>query len=449
MRQKYLMVSAHSARLLTGYGAWNRIFSLRILTRKRGDYMLFTGIDVSLKDFKVRVMDASGEEVIKRFRLENNLPGSELLVDRLLNVCTNRKVDHLAIGIEATSIYGWHLQMSLAENQRLSLFNQQIYVFNPKVIANFKKAYVDLDKDDWTDAFIIADRLRFGRLPEQLQVDFRYLPLQRLTRFRHHLMHTITREKNYYLTNLFLKFSSLAQDGVFSNHFGATSEAVLLEFLSPEEIAARPLNELIDFLMEKGRNHFDNPAKTGQELKNAATRSYRLRGNLLEPTNLILATSLEMIHTLEGHVKTTDQAIAKELHLFPNTLPTMSGLGPVFSAGLIAEIANIHRFPNEAALAKYAGLTWRTRQSGDFTADDTPLTKTGNSYLRSYFTEAANSVRTHEPSFREFYSRKYKESKTHHHRRALVLTARKLVRVVDALLRSNQIYCRKGEGVIN
>ena len=97
------------------------------------------------------------------------------------------------------------------------------------------------------------------------------------------------------------------------------------------------------------------------------------------------------------------------------------------------------------AVAKCAGLTWRTHQSGNFTADDTPLTKTGNSYLRYYLVQAANSVRRYEPEYQQFYTRKYRESTTHHHRRALVLTARKLVRLVDAWLRSNQLYKPQGQ----
>ena len=80
-------------------------------------------------------------------------------------------------------------------------------------------------------------------------------------------MQTITREKNYFLTNLFLKFNTLQQNEVFSNLFGTTSEAILTEFLSPEEIAARPLEDLIDFLMEKGNKHFSDPEATAEALK--------------------------------------------------------------------------------------------------------------------------------------------------------------------------------------
>lgn len=406
---------------------------------------LFVGIDVSLKDFKARMFDPEGEEIATRFHAKNDNPGAEALVKYLVEICSTNDVDSLRIGLESTSVYSWHLQMYLAGEHLLVPFHPQVYVFNPKVVANFKRQYVDIQKDDWFDCLVIADRLRFGRLPESCQVDFRYLPLQRLTRFRHHLIQTITREKNYFLTNLFLKFNTFCQDKVLSNTFGAASGAILTEFLSPEEIAARPLDELIDFLMEKGKSHFSNPEPTAKALKKAAHNAYRLQGSILEPVNLILATSLQTIRALEKQVKGIDKAIEKELSHFRTTLQSMPGIGPVCAAGLIAEIGEIHRFDHEKALAKYAGLTWRKHQSGEFEADDTPLTKTGNSYLRNYFVLAANSVRIHDPKFAEYYHRKFKESTTHHHRRALVLTARKLVRVVDALLRSNQLYVPQGQ----
>jgi transposase len=202
---------------------------------------LFVGIDVSLKDFKARMFDVEGKEIAKRLRAKNDDPGAASFVKYMVEICSAHNVDSLRIGLEATSVYSWHLQMYLASEPSLVPFHIQVYVFNPKVVANFKKQYVDIQKDDWFDCLVIADRLRFGRLPESCQVDFRYLPLQRLARFRHHLIQAITREKNYFLTNLFLKFNTICQDKVLSNTFGAASGAILTEFLSPEEIAARPL----------------------------------------------------------------------------------------------------------------------------------------------------------------------------------------------------------------
>jgi hypothetical protein len=49
--------------------------------------------------------------------------------------------------------------------------------------------------------------------------------------------------------------------------------------------------------MEKGKSHFEDPEATARKLKEAARKAHRLRGGLLQPVNLILATSIETIHT--------------------------------------------------------------------------------------------------------------------------------------------------------
>jgi len=116
------------------------------------------------------------------------------------------------------------------------------------------------------------------------------------------------------------------------------------------------------------------------------------------------------------------------------------GIGPVYAAGLVAEIGDIARFKDNDALAKYAGLWWPRNQSGTFEAADRSLSKAGNAYLRYHFCEAANSLRVHNEEYRRLYERKYQETPKHPHKRACVLTARKLVRLVYALLRTNQLY---------
>ena len=91
-------------------------------------------------------------------------------------------------------------------------------------------------------------------------------------------------------------------------------------------------------------------------------------------------------------------------------------------------------------VAQFAGLTWPAHESGQFQAEDTPLSQRGNRYLRYYLVEAANSVRSHCPEYADYYAAKYAQTPKHPHQRALVLTARKLVRLIDALLRSQALY---------
>lgn len=108
--------------------------------------------------------------------------------------------------------------------------------------------------------------------------------------------------------------------------------------------------------------------------------------------------------------------------------------------GIIAEIGSIKFFKSHNSLAKYAGITWRKTQSGNFHAESTRLTKTGNKYLRYYLMEATNSVKNHDFTFNEFYTRKYSEVKKGAHKRAIALTSRKLVRLIYGLLHHNQLF---------
>ena len=159
---------------------------------------------------------------------------------------------------------------------------------------------------------------------------------------------------------------------------------------------------------------------------------------------IILASSFNCIQTYQKEIRLIDRAIEKCINgLNPNAftiLKSIPGIGPVWAAGILAEIGDIMAFHSSDALAKYAGLTWLKNDSGDFVSEDNRVSKTGNIYLRYYLGEAANSVRRHIPEYTEYYARKYAEVNKHQHKRALALTSRKFVRLVFGLLVKNQLY---------
>ncbi|EDK35764.1 Predicted transposase [Clostridium kluyveri DSM 555] len=105
-----------------------------------------------------------------------------------------------------------------------------------------------------------------------------------------------------------------------------------------------------------------------------------------------------------------------------------------------SSLGSVHAFPNNNAIAKYAGIVWKENQSGGFKAENTPMNKAGNRYLRYYLIEAAGSVVRHIPEYQEFYKKKFAEVTTHQHKRALALTSRKLIRLIFGLLAKNQLY---------
>ncbi|SFL34419.1 hypothetical protein SAMN04490355_10021, partial [Pelosinus propionicus DSM 13327] len=54
--------------------------------------------------------------------------------------------------------------------------------------------------------------------------------------------------------------------------------------------------------------------------------------------------------------------------------------------------------------------------------------------------EATSHVKNHLSEYAAFYQKKYDEVKTHQHKRALALTARKFIRLIFGLLANHQLY---------
>lgn len=418
---------------------------------KKADLLstLFVGIDIGSRKHVVALMDFESQEPLQTFAVTNNQPGAMELANRLSVFLKARQdLPRLLVALESTSFYGVHIANYLSSCEILAPFHTEVYCLNPKVVRNYKKSFIDLGKNDYIDAFVIADFARANKIKTNPWRGSQFLALQRLTRHRLHLAKALTREKAYMLSNIFLKFSEFSlldsEQQPFSNCFGATASSVLTDFLSTEEIIDMPMEDLIEYICKKGHNRFPHPEDTAALLKQAARNSYRLDKCLYEPLTVSIASSFTLISTYQREIKTVNKAIEKTLKgiepIAYQSLLSIPGIGPVMAAGILAEIGCIDAFKSHNSVAKYAGLVWRENQSSRFRADDTPMSKAGNAYLRYYLIEATSHAKNHCPEFAEFYQKKYAEVKTHQHKRALALTTRKFIRLIFRLLANHQLY---------
>lgn len=399
---------------------------------------IFIGIDVSQASNTVHVMDSDGNKIWHQ-TFDNSREGCRKLYDRLLE--TQKNNEFMNFGLEATGCYGETLAMLLREDDSIPRSQKSVRVLNPKQVCRFKKSYSDIPKTDDVDAFVIADSLRFGRIGQKGTVmDDKYLALQKLTRARFQVTIDLSREKSRYLQSLFLKFSAMAQQNLFSNNFGTTALDLVNEFESVDVIAYTPIEEIAAFLNQHGKGHFVDPESLAKEIQKAARSSYCLPKAIQDSVNQVLAMQTQTIRFYENQLKQFDKLIEMQMEAIPNTLTSIKGIGPVYSAGIIAEIGDVLRFKDQASLANYAGLSWTKYQSGKFEAEQTHLINSGNRYLRYYLIEATNKVRQHDPELNRFYQQKYNETPKTKGKRALVLTARKFVRLVYALLRDKKLY---------
>ncbi len=417
---------------------------------KKLDYLstLFVGIDIGARQNVVSAINFEQEFLVKMKPVPNTQSGADQLEAMLVNVLENNTFKTVIIGLESTSFYGVHIANFLSSSEKLMPYKPYVYCLNPKEVANYKESFNSLDKNDGIDSFVIADFARVGRIHTEPWRGSQYLALQRLTRHRLHIVECLTREKTYMLSNVFLKFSEFAllqgEDHPFSNKYGATASSILTEFLSSEDIANASIEDLVDFVSKKSRKRISNPQMTAEILQQAARNSYRLDKCLYEPLTTSIACSFNCIQAFDKELKAINKAIEKAvMGMNPveyKILMSIPGFGPVYSSGILAELGSVHAFPNNDAIAKYAGIVWKENQSGSFKAENTAMNKAENRFLRYYLIEAAGSVVCHIPEYQEFYQKKFAEVTTHQHKRALALTSRKLIRMIFGLLAKNQLY---------
>mgnify|MGYP003586380078 FL=1 len=421
---------------------------------KKIDYLstLFVGIDISSRENVVSAINFEQEFLIKMKPVPNTQSGADQLQAMLVNILENNTFKTIIIGLESTSFYGVHIANFLSSSEKLMPYKPYVYCLNPKEVANYKNSFNALDKNDGIDSFVIADFARVGRIHTEPWRGSQYLALQRLTRHRLHIVECLTREKTYMLSNVFLKFSEFAllqgDEHPFCDKYGATASSILTQFLSSEDIANASIEDLVDFVSTKSRKRISNPQITAEILQQAARNSYRLDKCLYEPLTTSIACSFNCIQAFEKELKAINKAIEKAvMGMNPveyQILMSIPGFGPVYSSGILAELGSVQAFPSNDAVAKYAGIVWKENQSGSFKAENTPMSKAGNRYLRYYLIEAAGSVLRHIPEYNEFYQKKYAEVTTHQHKRALALTSRKLIRLIFGLLAKNQLYSTNG-----
>lgn len=400
---------------------------------------LCVGADIHLDTITLRLLDKQTErEVHPRLRVPNNRPGADQLLMTLRTFLAEQGYPHLELGWEATGLLWLPLYFYLAQSEALQPFQPHFVYFNPKLVSDFKQGItLQPDKTDPSDALAIAQRLQFGHLPTGYLAPAHWQALRRLTRYRFQLARTLAAEQVRFGARAFLKASDWARVKPFAKLTGATSATLLTTYLV-QELAEMPLTQLSELIRRTGRSRFDDPDHTAQQVQRSLDASFPIDPGLEATVTFTLAMQWQHIQALTKLLRQLDREIAHIMERVANPLLSVRGLGPVITAGILAEVADIARFATHAQLARYAGLVWLNRASGRFVAEETRLTKTGNPVLRYYLIEGADHMRQWDTEYQAYYWRKFREVPKHQHKRALVLTARKLVRLVHALLTSNQ-----------
>lgn len=154
----------------------------------------------------------------------------------------------------------------------------------------------------------------------------------------------------------------------------------------------------------------------------------------------LVDSHLELIDTLSGQIRTLDGRIRETAAEHPAAclLRTVPGIGAFRSLLLAGEITPISRFPSADHLVSYAGLAPITRSSGGKTRHGR-LPQQANRWVRGALVAAipAHMRATPESSLGVYYERQKERMAW---QKARVATARKLCRVLYAMLETGEVW---------
>lgn len=409
-------------------------------------YKLIAAIDIGSLTNSVNFMDTNGTSLYELKKLSNNLPGMHTLWKTTTKLLKEYNLDGIDFVMESSGPY-WFGPYWWLKNQCSTLKSSSVTALNSQIVSGFKGKFSHKkQKNDPKDAKTIGERFRFGKFDPVYVPQGDILALRFLTRYRLSVVQKLVAAKSIFLCYLFFKMSEYSRYSrkdnkqkmkLFSNAFGAASSALMMKYPSAEDIVAAPLDELISLIKDTSRGTIKDPSEKAILAQKIARDSYPLPDELKEPVHFILQETLSLIRFLQEQIRRVDEKIVPIVDSLGDPVKTIPGIGPVLSAGIVAEVGDLNRFRGHPQLASYFGIIPSMDDSGEFKSTMNHMTKTGNSYGRYYLIEAANAVRKFNPVFKQYFQKKLSETTPKKYKRALGLTARKLIRVYYAMKMKN------------
>jgi len=156
----------------------------------------------------------------------------------------------------------------------------------------------------------------------------------------------------------------------------------------------------------------------------------------------IVERYLCLLDALGEDIRETTAQVRRQAQDDPRArlLMTIPGIGPLTSLMFLAEVGDVHRFPDARHLVSYAGLAPRVRASGG-KVHLGHISKQGSPWLRWVFTEAAVTA-GRIGCLGEFYRRVQRRAGR---QAAIIATARKLLVIAYHVAKKGQPY-REGTG---
>ena len=394
----------------------------------------FVGIDVSKFKHTCCIIDGEGEIIKKSFDFTNSKKGFDSLIEKFKSIDQSESL--FQIVMEATGHYHDCLFRYLVANNYLA------QIKNPVVIARFKQSeYLDKAKTDKLDALIIAQYASKHPFSPSMLKSYNIERIRRISRAKYFLYQDKERTINHlhrYLDESFPELIPfLRKRGDIKryqgrNFFDSKTTLWFVENFPSAKKFSNARSETAEKLRRMSKGAFS--LVKFNELRKIAKESI---GVAFKETEEIIIQLVQELRNIQERNDKLDELLIPLIDETAPNLLTVPGIGYRLAGLLISEIGDASQFPSADKLIKFAGLDVRVYQSGTIERHGA-IRKRGSPLLRYALFQAAEKARIHCPEIAEFYSKKKGEGK--HPICALTHTARKILRIVWALLKNGQNY---------
>ena len=385
------------------------------------------GIDVAKNKHDCFILTSEGEILEDVFTIQNNLEGFQLLLSKIRD-CTKVQ-DKIKVGLEATGHYSYNLLGFLLNNGLTT------YVLNPLQTNLYRKSLtLRKTKTDHVDARMISSMLLSNvDLKPYTETAYHNEDLKSLTRYRFDKVQERAKLKTSVSRLVDILFPELEK--MVSTIHLTTVYTVLEEMPGAKQIAEANLNHLKKLLHTASRGRYGR--EYAVKLRDIARASI---GSQMPAKSLELQHTIHFIRELDKEINDIEIEIEKIMDEIDSPITTIPGISTQMGAVILAEVGEFSKFKTPDKVLAYAGLSPSIYQSGQLKNGYPHMEKRGSRYLRYALFNATKAVCLWDPTFKEYLAKKRAEGK--HYYVAISHATKKLVRLIYALERTGQTYCK-------
>lgn len=368
---------------------------------------------------------------VKPFEFFNNGRGFNEFWARISQTRKTRNLEGIVVGFESTGPYGEPLLHYLMKRP------VDLVQVNPTHTKRLKELQGNSPgKTDKKDPKVIADIIELGHALTVVIPEGSAAELRRLTHARERGIQRRTALFNHLQNLVFIIFPEFLQ--VMRDIKTKSAQYLLKHHPTPQAIMEYALESLTLTLRKTSRG------KLGKERAKALYEASRGSVGIQEGLASILLEIREILTSIEASrrfVAEIEKEMSRHLKQIPysSSILSLKGIGEITAAALIGEVGDFTKFKTISEVMKLAGLDLFEISSGKHQGRRR-ISKRGRPLMRKLLFFAAINVVRKGGAMHEQYQRYLKRGMLK--MKALVAIARKLLRVIFALVRDHSVYVK-------